>query len=146
MALGPAVSNTENYLSLVSKYYDQNLSTTVVQIEAVLLIFKMTNDQKAFKILFLTHRYLLNKILKESFNKYKKHLYAEDFYELESMISEEFYRRILFCKMPTVAPFHAYIKLYMSKWANTYAKLIVKKNDGLILDCDRLIPRMINND
>ena len=129
----------EQYLVLVDKYYEKHGTTTIVQIESVLLIYKLTQSQKAFNILLKTHDQLLTKILRRKFNDYKNHLYGEDYFEMQAMMREEFYRRVLFCKMPSEAPFSAYVNLWMKQWVNTYFKLMSNKNDKTFLNCDKYL-------
>ena len=131
----------DHYLSLVEKYYEEHGVTTIVQIESVLLIYKTTNSQRAFKLLLKTHDQLLTKILRRKFNDYRSHLYEEDYFEMRAMMQEEFYRRVLFCKIPSEAPFSAYINLWMKQWVNTYFKLMSNKNDKTFLNCDKYLMR-----
>ena len=130
--------NTDNYIKLVNCFYNDNGFTTEIQINTLVLLYRITTEDKIFAILFKTHLALLNKISQEIFNKYKQHLYDEDLNDIKSMVYEEFIRRVYFYKIPPVAPFSKYIKLYLQKWCNTYVKIMVKKNQRCTLQCDIL--------
>lgn len=127
----------DKYIDLVLSYYELNKVTTEVHIDTLVLLYKITGDDKVFNVLFKVHLGLLIKITKNIYQKYYKFLYYEDYYDMMAMVFGEFYRRTLYYKIPPIAPFSKYIKSYIMKWLNTYTKIIVKKNNRYVLECDR---------
>lgn len=124
------------YISKIEEFYIKNKYTTEIQVDTLVLIYKFSNNGRAFNLLFKTHKKLLDKISYEFFNKYRNYLYEDDIGDIQSIVYGEFVRRICFYKFPPVAPFSKYIKLYLRKWCNSYVKLIVGKNNRYILYCD----------
>ncbi len=129
-------SQIELYVRLIESFYAENHKSLVNQVDTLILLFKITYDQKVFELLLKCHKYLLSNILNGAFHRYKKHLYKEDYEELQQMLYGEFFRRILYYKFPPEAPFSSYIKMYLSKWLNTYIKIMCKKNNRTILFID----------
>lgn len=125
--------NGTAYCRMVKQYYKDHGQTTPVQIDTVLVVYLITREKQAFDLLFCTHESLLNKIVIDTFNKYKSYLLDDDMNEMRSMIYEEFYRRVLFYRIPPDASFSGYVKFYLKKWLNVYTKIIVKKNQKTVL-------------
>lgn len=145
MVLEAVVNNMELYVRFVERFFSENNRTTPIQIESIVIIYKLTGSQRAFEILYKSHSFLLIKIVRATFNKYNTYLYDEDYVDLLCMSNEEFFRRTLFFKIPAEAPFSGYISLYMKKWLNVYCKLIVKRNRSHILECDNYSAEKVND-
>ena len=124
------------YAGLVKKHYTENKSTSPTHIDALVILYKLTREQKVFNLIFECHYFLLLKILREKYNKFRGFLYDEDYDDLRQMLCGEFFRRILYYKLPPEAPFSKYIKLYLRRWINTYVKLQVDKNKRFVLFVD----------
>jgi hypothetical protein len=129
-------SQVEAYVSLVKAYFEANKKTSTVQVDTLILLFRITWNQHVFELLLTLHKFLLDKILNVAYNKYRGSLYKEDYLELSQMLRGEFFRRVLYYKFPPVAPFSSYVKGYLAKWLNTYVKIMAKKNSRTILFVD----------
>lgn len=125
------------YAEYVISYYQEYRLTTEVHIDTLILLYRFTGNEVIFNILFELHYGLLLKITRMTFNRYRSYLYSEDYNDMLAMVFGEFYRRVLHYDIPPKAPFSKYVKLYIRRWLNTYTKIIVKKNNRFILDCDR---------
>ncbi len=126
----------DQYVGMVGEYYSKYKKTTEVHIDTLILIYKLTDSKKSFDLIFKCHYFLLMKIVKNKYERYKGHLYQEDFKELQHMVFGEFFRRVMFYKIPPEAPFSKYVKLYLKNWLNTYTKIIVNKNKRFVLFVD----------
>jgi len=126
-----------NYISFIEEYYKKHKRTSEIHVDSLILIYNLTKNEKIFNWILKVHRGLLIKITRFTYNKYKTFLYKEDYNEMLSMVMGEFYRRILFYEIPPRAPFSKYVKLYIRRWLNSYTKLIVKKNNRFVLECDK---------
>jgi len=127
----------DTYIELVVSYYRVHNQTTEIHIDSLLVLYRFTGSDKLFNVIFDTHHGLLIKLTRTICFKYGQYLYDEDYNELLSMCYGEFYRRTLYYSIPPQAPFSKYVKLYLKRWLNTYTKVIVKKNNRIILNCDR---------
>ena len=125
---GVRIPLLDHYVQLLKQHYAENKCTSPIQIDSLVLLYRISRSQKVFSLLFECHKKLLHSIIRDRFNYYKGNLYNEDYYELQGIVYIEFYRRVLFYKIPPEAPFSKYIKLFLKKWTNTYTKLMVNKN------------------
>ena len=132
--LDQQVSNCNQYADLVSAYFIDNGKTSEIHIDSLVFFYRIYRNERIFRVLFYTHKKLIDSICTDRYNKYRRHLYSDDLDEIKSMAYEEFYRRVMFYKIPPDAPFSKYIKLYLKKWTNAYIKLMAnhrQKNLGL---------------
>lgn len=124
------------YVRQARSYYMENKQTSPTHVDTLILLYRLTENQKAFELLLDCHYFLLMKILRELYNKYRGFLYEEDYNELRQKLYLEFFRRVLFYKIPPEAPFSKYVKLYLKRWLNTYIKITVDKNKRVVLWID----------
>jgi hypothetical protein len=129
----------DDYKELIDYYYGQVTAhfriygkTSETQIDSLILIYKLTKNDRIFSLIFQLHKKLLIGISYKTYNKYKTYLYEEDLYDLQSMMFNEFYRRVMFYSIPPQAPFSKWVKMYITKWSNSYIKLTVKHNQKFI--------------
>lgn len=127
-----------SYIRDVDIYYKQYGVTTEVQIDTIVLLYRITNSEVVLGRLFRFHYKLLNRLVYSTYKKYSVLLNEEDLEDLQSMAYYEFYRRVMHYMIPPEAPFSKYIKLYMKQWLNAYAKLMADKNKRRI-DLDKKI-------
>ena len=127
-----ALQEFDTYINMLETIYKDSGVTTEIQIDTLVYIFKLTGDRRAFNLLFNCHEFLLRKLVSTAYNKYKRHLHSDAYEEIWAMASEEFYRRILFYKLPPEAPFSKYVKLYLKQWLNAYTKLMAKHHDRMM--------------
>lgn len=130
----------EDYVKRIRAYYRKNKCTSPVHIDSLIIIYRLTDSQMAFNLLFECHKFLLLKIVRERFELYKSYLIEADMEDLLSMAYGEFVRRVQYYQIPPQAPFSKYIKLYLKKWVNVYIKLMINKRNKEVLDCDYYKP------
>ena len=126
----------KEYVEFLKSYYKETKKTSPIHIDTLIMMYKITSSQIIFLSIFYCHYFLLIKILREGYNRYRGFLYEEDYNDLRQRLYIEFFRRILFYKFPPDAPFSKYIKMYLRKWLNTYTKLLVDKNKRFVLASD----------
>lgn len=116
------------YVRMVDAYYEKTGRTTEVQIDTLVILYRITYSEIIFNRLFRFHYKLLNMLVYQKFRKFSILLSEEDLDDLISMSYGEFYRRVMYYTIPPEAPFSKYIKLYMRQWLNAYASLMADKN------------------
>lgn len=136
--------NVNDYLKLVWSYFNKYNESSVIQVDSLLLLYKMTHDERTFALIFKVHKIMMNYIVKKKFFQYKSNLFPDDLIDLQCMAYEEFYRRVLFYETPPRSPFSKYVKDYLTQWVNAYIKLMCKKNSKIVLNCDS--EKEIDND
>lgn len=129
-------SNLKFILNAIKDDYRKTGKTTNIQIDVLVILFRITENKRVFDLLYLLHQRLLHSIVNDRYNYYKNHLYEEDSYDMEGMLNEEFVRRVRFYKIPSETPFSGYCKDYLKKWLNRYTQLIVDKNVRYVLKSD----------
>lgn len=129
--------DVQYYVDMVNGFYDQNRKTTEIHIDSIVLMYRITLDERLFDLLFEFHRYLLQGIIAGRYNKYRRHLLNDDINEIRSLVYGEFFQCVFKYKIPPEAPFSKYIKLYLLKWSNVYTKRMARRRSQYILDCDR---------
>jgi hypothetical protein len=134
--LARRVCSENTYAGFVERFYKENNQTTEVHVDSLVLLYKLTRSDRVFDILFKCHRILLKTIAHKTYNNYRRHLIADDADELESMIYGEFFRRVMYYKIPPEAPFSGWVKSYLTKWANSYIKGMVRDRMRYQLGCD----------
>lgn len=122
-----------DYARALSVVYAKQKQTTSDQIDVLVWFYRISSSESVFSLLFNTHNFLLGKLTNRVYWKYCNYLSSEDYDDLLSMAYGEFHRRVMHYKIPPEAPFSAYIKLYMKKWLNVYAKIAVKHNTRNLL-------------
>jgi len=127
------VDGALEYSKALAAVYAAEKQTTSDQIDVLVWFYRISSSESVFSLLFSTHNFLLGKLTNRVFWKYYNYLTPEDYDDLLSMAYGEFHRRVLHYKIPPEAPFSAYIKLYMKKWLNVYAKIAVKHNTRNLL-------------
>lgn len=129
-------SNIKIILNAIKKDFEKGGRTTNIQVDVLVVLFRVTGQDRVFDLLFILHHRLLLSIVNSRYLKYKTNLYEEDFNDMLGMISEEFVRRVRFYKIPSETPFSGYCKDYLKKWLNRYTQLMVDKNVKCILKAD----------
>lgn len=129
-------TNVKKILELIKQHYEKHGKTTNIQIDVLVILFRVTESNRVFNLLFILHCKLLMSIVHGRFFAYQDHLYEEDIIDMTGMINEEFVRRVRFYKIPSETPFSGYCKDYLKKWLNRYTQLIVDKNMKYILKGD----------
>ncbi len=129
-------SNIRFILDSIKEDFKKTGKTTNIQVDVLVILFRITENQRIFNLLYLLHQRLLYSIIIGRFNYYKSYLYEEDSYDMQGMLNEEFVRRVRFYKIPSETPFSGYCKNYLKKWLNRYTQLIIDKNIKCILTAD----------
>lgn len=129
-------SNIKFILDSIKEDFKKTGKTTNIQVDVLVILFRITENQRVFNLLYLLHQRLLYSIIISRFNYYKSYLYEEDLYDMQGMLNEEFVRRVRFYKIPSETPFSGYCKDYLKKWLNRYIQLIIDKNIKCILTAD----------
>ena len=125
------------YVNKVRVYWEEHGQTTELQVDTLIVLFRLTEDNRIFVLLFDLHKKLLLSILNSKYKKYEAVLLLEDKNDLFNMATLEFYRRIMFYKIPPEAPFPRYVKLWFKQWLNVYAKSQGNKNKPYLLVGDK---------
>ena len=79
--LGHLVCNKKDinfYVSKIEQYYRDYETTTEIQVDSLVLIYKLTGDDRIFSLLFKCHEFLLRKIVSSAYQKWKRHLKSEE--------------------------------------------------------------------
>ncbi len=134
-----------DYTKLLSDYYEKHGVTSEIQIDSLVLMYKLTHNDIIFDLIHECHKFLLRKIASTYYQKYKQYLTNADYDDIYWMIVAEVNRRTYYYLIPPEAPFSKYIKLYMKNWTNAYTKLMAKKNERYILGYTDDITNLIRN-
>lgn len=116
------------YIRMTDAYYEEYGRMTEIQIDTLVILYRITHNEMVFNRIFQFHYKLLNILVYQKFRKFKKRLNEEDLNDLTCMAYGEFYRRVMYYAIPQIAPFSKYIKLYLRQWLNEYAGAMADRN------------------
>ena len=135
--MGTLVYNALRYEKKLRQYWLDNNVTTELQVDTLIILYRVTNNNRLFELLLDLHTNMLSMLIDKFYKKYESVLIPEDKHDMRNMVYAEFYRRVMHYDIPPRAPFPKYIKLWFKKWLNVYTKNMGNKNKVYYLVGDR---------